>query len=80
MAELEPAAQVHFDEYHWHGALTLDVRVTLHGHDHHYEVTAERARLFLRDPAMLHHDLEGVLAGLRREAAAPTGPEPGTHR
>lgn len=69
LAALDPEAAVSFDEYTWHGDLTLDIRVSLHGHDHHYEITAARARLVLRDHHMLEHDLEGVLQELRREAA-----------
>ena len=69
VAELEPQAAVSFQEYAWHGDLMLDVNVALHGHAHAYQVTADRARLFLRDHTMLHHDLEGIVADLRREAA-----------
>jgi hypothetical protein len=76
LAELDPAATAAFEEYHWHGELTLDVAISLHGHVHHYEVTAERAELFQRDHGMLHHDLEGVLIELRREARGAEHHEP----
>jgi hypothetical protein len=64
---LDHDATAVFEEYHWHGELTLDVAISLGGHVHHYEVTSERAALFLRDHEMLHHDLEGVMIELRRE-------------
>ncbi len=70
MDEIEPRATVHYEEYHWHGELTLDIAISLEGHMHHYEVTVERAALFLRDHHMLEHDLEGVLTELHREIAA----------
>lgn len=69
LEEIEPAATFKFEEYHWRGEMTLDIAVSLGGHLHHYEVSVERAKLFLRDPHMLEHDLEGVIIELRREVA-----------
>ncbi|MBI2761837.1 MAG: hypothetical protein HYX51_10485 [Chloroflexi bacterium] len=78
LQHLDHDAAAVFEEYHWHGELTLDVAVSLGGHVHHYEVTAERAALFLRDHEMLHHDLEGVLIELRREQGT-TGDHAAAH-
>jgi hypothetical protein len=58
---LDEHAEVAFSEYRWHGDLVLDIAVSLHGHTHHLQLTAARAAIILRDPAMLEHDLEHVL-------------------
>jgi hypothetical protein len=65
VAELDPEARVSFEQYSWHGELVLDINVSRHGHEHHYQLTADRARLALRDHELLHHDLEGIIADLR---------------
>lgn len=58
---LDPEAAVTFAVYEWHGSPTVDVAIDRHGHVSHYEVTLERAALFLDDHHMLEHDLEGVV-------------------
>ncbi len=68
IAEMNPDATVAFEEYRWHGDLVLDILISLHGHEHHYEISAARAALMLRDHEPLHHDLEGVVRDLGREA------------
>lgn len=67
VAELDPEADVSFEEYPWHGEMVLDILLALHGHEHHLEVTASRAGIILRDPEILHHDLEGIIHDLHRE-------------
>ena len=72
VAELDPEAEVTFEEYLWHGELVLDILVSLHGNDHHLEVTASRASILLRDHEILHHDLEGMIGDIHREAGVRT--------
>jgi hypothetical protein len=66
VGELDHAATVSFDEYRWHGDLVLDITVSLHGQDHHLQVSASRAAIILRDHDLLHHDLEEVVHALHR--------------
>ncbi|MFN8558414.1 MAG: hypothetical protein U0531_14075 [Dehalococcoidia bacterium] len=66
-AELDPEVRVSFDEYMWHGTPTMDIVLDRDGggHAHHYEITAGRAAITLRDHDILHHDLAGIVADLR---------------
>lgn len=67
--ELDPEATVMFEEYRWHGENLLDITIAMHGHTHHYELTASRAVIVLRAHELIEHDLEGIIRDLRREAA-----------
>lgn len=67
--EIAPGATATFEEYRWHGDTVLDIAVSLHGHTHHYEITADRCRVVLRDEHILEHDLVGVVDELQREGA-----------
>jgi hypothetical protein len=83
MAMLEPEATVTFEEYAWHGELTLDILVSLRGHAGHLEVSASRAHMILPDyewelrrddlqDEVLYHDLEELVRDLHRAARTPS--------
>jgi hypothetical protein len=77
--QIEPAATITFEEYEWHGELTLDICVHLHGHEQHLEIGASRARIILPDyewklrlndleDELLYHELEEVVHDLHARA------------
>ncbi len=77
--QIEPAATITFEEYEWHGELTLDICVHLHGHEQHLEIGASRARIILPDyewklrlndleDELLYHELEEVIHDLHARA------------
>lgn len=79
--QLEPAATITFEEYEWHGELTLDICVRLHGHEQHLEIGASRARIILPDyewklrlddleDELLYHELEEVIHDLHAQTRA----------
>ncbi|MER3420628.1 MAG: hypothetical protein C4290_08970 [Chloroflexota bacterium] len=76
---LEPEATITFEEYEWHGELTLDICVHLHGHEQHLEIGASRAHIILPDyewklrlndleDELLYHELEEVIHDLHAHA------------
>lgn len=40
--EVDPAVRVTLQPYHWHGDDVLDIGLSLHGHEHHLQITAGR--------------------------------------
>src|SRR5262249_13184316 len=84
---LEPEATVPLEEYRWHGELTLDITVALHGEEQHLEVSASRARIILPDyewevrrndleDELLYHDLEELVHDLHRARVSSHRPAP----
>jgi hypothetical protein len=74
---IDPAAELSFEEYMWHGDPTLDITVLLHGREQHLEITATRARIILPDyewelsrhnlqDELLYHELEEIVHDLHR--------------
>lgn len=74
---IDPAAELSFEEYIWHGDPTLDITVQVHGREQHLEITASRARIILPDyewelsrhnlqDELLYHELEEIVHDLHR--------------
>lgn len=71
--EIDGNATVAFEQYRWHGDLTLDIAVTLDHDTHRFQVSAPRARILLRAPDILHHDLAGIIGDMHRALGMPAG-------